>query len=83
MTTGATLHICVTIPNFLALEHVRPCPLFDEVQTQPMKMRDGCYDLPAASGLGVELNDDVIAANPFKDRPVIQAFGADGTPAHA
>ena len=45
-------------------------------------MRNGFYDLPTKPGLGVELDEELIAANPFKDRPVIQAFLADGTPAH-
>ena len=82
IATAASIHVSATIPNFLILEHTHPCPLFEEVQVKPMKMCDGYYDLPTLPGLGVELNEDVIAANPFKDRPVIQAFFADGTPAH-
>ena len=45
-------------------------------------MREGSYPLPTKPGLGVDLDEEVIAANPHKDRPVIQAFLADGTPTH-
>ena len=82
VATAASVHACATIPNFLILEHVHRCPLFDEVQIEPMEMGHGGYDLPTRPGLGVDLNEEVIAANPHKDRPVIQAFLADGTPTH-
>lgn len=82
VATAANLHVCASIPNFMTLEHVHPVPLFDQVQTSPMKMIDGSYALPTAPGLGVDLREDVIAANPYRFRPVIQAFCADGTPAH-
>lgn len=80
VATAANLHVCATIPNFMILEHVHPNPLFEKVQIEPMKMREGHYDLPSQPGLGVDLNEKVIADNPFKDRPVFQAFRADGTP---
>ncbi len=82
VATAASLQVSATLPNFLILEHVHPNPLFGEVQIDPMKMRQGSYDLPIAPGLGVDLDEDVIAANPHRDRPVIQAFYSDGTPAH-
>jgi len=83
VATAASVHVSAAMPNFLILEHTYPVPLFEKVQVEPvMKARDGFYDLPTAPGLGVELNEDVIADNPFRDRPVITAFHADGTPAH-
>ena len=82
VSTAASVHVCATIPNFLTLEHAHPNPLFDEVQIEPMRMKDGHYPLPTQPGLGVDLNEEVIAAHPHKDRPVIKAFFADGTPTH-
>jgi galactonate dehydratase len=82
VATAASVHVSAAIPNFLILEHTHPNPLFEQVQVEPMKMRGGCYDLPTAPGLGVDLREEVIAASPFRDRPVIQAFWDDGTPAH-
>ena len=43
-------------------------------------MTAGGYPLPTRPGHGGDLNEEVIATNPHKDRPVIQAFMADGTP---
>jgi len=63
------------------LNHVHQLPLFDEVQTEPMKMNAGYYDVPTAPGLGVDMNEEVIAAHPVRDRAVIEAFYANGTPA--
>ena len=83
VATAGSIHVCAAIPNFLILEHVHPNPLFEQVQVEPMKMGAGGYDLPTAPGLGVDLDEEVIAANPYRDRPVIQAFNADGTPTHS
>ena len=82
VSTAASVHVCASIPNFLILEHAHPNPLFEEVQKNPMALKNGFYELPTEPGLGADLNEDVIAAHPYKDRPVIQAFFADGTPAH-
>ena len=82
VATAASIHVCAATPNFLILEHARPAPLFEQVQAAPIRMQNGCYPLPAAPGLGVDLNEDVIADNPYKNRPVIQAFHNDGAPAH-
>ena len=82
VATAASIHMCAAIPNFLILEHAHPDPLFDRVQVEPMKLGKGYYELPTAPGLGVELDEEVIAANPWRYRRVIHAFHADGTPAH-
>ncbi len=82
VATAASVNVAATIPNFLILEHTRPDSLFDEVQLEPMQMDGGYYGLPDRSGLGVDLNEDVIVANPPRDRPVMQAFHPDGTPAN-
>ena len=46
-------------------------------------MKSGHYDLPSKPGLGIDLDEDIIAANPVRlDRKVIEAYYNDGTPAH-
>ena len=82
VATAVSVHVAAAIPNFLTLEHVHPCPLFEQVQIEPMAMEDGAYAPPSAPGLGVDLDEEVLTANPYKDRPVIQAFMADGSPTH-
>jgi len=61
---------------------VHRCPLFDEIQIDPIQISGGGYSLPTRPGLGVDLDEQVIAAHQYKDRPVIAAFLADGTPTH-
>ena len=74
VATAASVHVCAAIPNFLILEHVYPNQLFYKVQVEPIEICDGYYCLPTAPGLGVDLNEEVIANNPFKDRPVFKLF---------
>jgi L-alanine-DL-glutamate epimerase-like enolase superfamily enzyme len=82
IATAANLQVCATIPNFLILEHVHPTPIFDEIQVAPMKMTNGFYTPPKTPGIGIDLREEVILANPPRFRPVVQAFYADGSPAH-
>ncbi len=82
VSTAASVHVAAAIPNFLILEHTHRLPLFDEVQKEPMKLGGGYYELPTAPGLGVDLNEEVIAANPYRYRPVLFASHEDGAPAH-
>ena len=82
VATAACLQIAATIPNFLILEHTWPDPVLDEVQIEPMVLGGGYYEIPDRPGLGVDLNEDVIAAHPYRERGVIRSYMADGTPAH-
>jgi len=45
-----------------------------------MKREGSRYGRPTGPGLGVDLREDVIFANPPKYRPVYQSFTKDGTP---
>jgi L-alanine-DL-glutamate epimerase-like enolase superfamily enzyme len=38
-------------------------PWRDEIVTAPMKVKDGFLELPTRPGLGVDLNEDAIAAH--------------------
>lgn len=82
VATAASLHVCATIPNFLILEHAHANPLFDAVQVEPMRITERGYILSDIPGLGIELNEEVIAAYPYRHRPVLQAYEEDGAPAH-
>ncbi|MCY4377655.1 MAG: galactonate dehydratase [Spirochaetaceae bacterium] len=82
VSTAASLHVCATIPNFLILEHAHANPLYDAVQVEPMRIGESGYAPPAGPGLGVDLDEEVIAAHPYRHRPVLQAYEADGTPSH-
>ncbi|HVE91309.1 MAG TPA: mandelate racemase/muconate lactonizing enzyme family protein [Actinomycetota bacterium] len=57
--TMASVHVCASIPNFLALEwHAASVPFFDELVTGHARalIRDGWIEVPDAPGIGVELD---------------------------
>ena len=78
IATAASLHVSAAIPNFSLLEFARSYPWHDEVQVEPLQIKDGYFELPTAPGLGVELKEDVIASRPYDPRPYAGAYFADG-----
>jgi galactonate dehydratase len=77
VATMASVHLAAAIPNFLILEFAEQ-PLRDEVQRQGLVVRDGWAELPDRPGLGIELDDAVIAAHPYEAGNYEPAFGQDG-----
>ena len=63
ITAIAAVHICATIPNFLALEyHSHNIPLWSEMLDLKHPIQDGYITVPDGPGLGIELDEDQIAA---------------------
>ena len=59
----AAVHICSTIPNFLALEyHSHNTPLWGKMLDLKDPIRDGYMAVPDGPGLGIELDEKEIAA---------------------
>ena len=84
LATAASLHVCATVPNFLILETARDMPWHDKVQTNPVQIKDGYFELPTAPGLGTDLDESVIAERPFdpqQDRYVGSWNEEDNSPA--
>ena len=67
----ATLHACAVARNFLILEYqLAESPLYTEVvKGAEPQLIDGGFALPNAPGIGVELDDDVIRAHPYRPLP--------------
>jgi galactonate dehydratase len=65
IATAASMHVCATVPNFLILETARDMPWHDKVQTTPLVLKDGYFELPTVSGLGTDLDESVFAERPF------------------
>jgi len=80
---AASVQIAAAIPNFSILETARDMPWHDRVQKDPLKIVDGYFELPTAPGLGIDLDEDVIASRPYET--IDQYRGAwdadDGAPA--
>ena len=64
--TNAQLAACT--PNFLILESIQRWDGFHgEILKKPMVWEDGYVIPPEAPGLGIELDEEVAAANPYDD----------------
>ena len=64
---AAAAHVGFSSPNFLILETIQTA-FHDAVVSTPLEWADGYLLAPSAPGLGVELNDEVVAAHPYTDR---------------
>ena len=64
----ASMHLCAVAPGFLVLEHqLAESPLYyDVVGGYRPKLVDGCFELPDAPGIGVELDDAMLRAHPYR-----------------
>jgi L-alanine-DL-glutamate epimerase-like enolase superfamily enzyme len=59
---AASLHLLASIPNAILLEFcVEESPLRMELAREPIQVEDGMVRVPETPGLGVELNEEVIA----------------------
>ena len=65
IATAASLHVCATVPNFLILETARDMPWHDKVQTTPLVINEGFFELPESPGLGTDIDESVLAMKPF------------------
>ncbi|MBI3943000.1 MAG: mandelate racemase/muconate lactonizing enzyme family protein, partial [Chloroflexi bacterium] len=80
----ATLHLSATIPNFQIQEMVRETGqrgvpwrtdlIYGATVNRP---QDGYIPLPPGPGLGIDLNEEVAAAHPYKRKPIRREFMRD------
>jgi galactonate dehydratase len=79
---AVALHFDVATPNFLIQEEaVGIVPWFDEVFAHPMRLVDGCWEVPQGVGFGIEINEEAAARHPFAPEvvPATEAVLPDGT----
>ena len=59
---AASLHLIAAIPNSLFLEYcIAKSPIRDDLFLNPCKFENGYVYVPQGPGLGVELNEEVVA----------------------
>ena len=78
----AALHFDVATANFVIQEEmVGAVPWYSEVVRGPIRMVDGCWQVPEAPGLGIEIDEAVAARHPFEQEVLhtVNAVLADGT----
>jgi galactonate dehydratase len=82
VSTAACLHLCAAIPNFLILEYVWTNePWRSRVQKgEPMRAEGGYLQLPTAPGLGIDLDEEILASRPYDpiDVGTYRRYDADG-----
>jgi galactonate dehydratase len=66
LKTIAGIHLAANIPNFLILETFQDydVPWREDLTSKTPGVKDGYYDVPAAPGWGIEVNERVVAAHP-------------------
>jgi L-alanine-DL-glutamate epimerase-like enolase superfamily enzyme len=73
ITAVAAAHICATIPNFLALAyHSHNIPLWSTMLDRKDLIYEGTITVPDGPGLGVALDEAVIAEHVPAGQPVWQ-----------
>lgn len=78
----AALHFAVSTPNHMIQEEmVGAVPWYFDVVRGPIRMIDGCWQVPEAPGLGVEVDEAECARHPFAPEVIhtVNAVLDDGT----
>lgn len=73
--TMAAVHVCASIPNFLALEwHASSVPFFDDLVTGVEKplIKDGYITVPDTLGIGVDLDLDECRRYAMRGEPFFE-----------
>ncbi|MCI0441394.1 MAG: galactonate dehydratase [Chloroflexi bacterium] len=66
VNTMAALHVDASCPNFLIQEGGH-APWYDAIVKGPAhRQKDGYFDLPTGTGLGIELDEDALLKYPYK-----------------
>ncbi|HJO82222.1 MAG: galactonate dehydratase [SAR202 cluster bacterium] len=64
---AATMQVSATIPNFLITEYFVNLEEFGEdIAINPFKVEDGYIQVPDQPGIGIELDEDKLAAYPYR-----------------
>lgn len=79
---AASVHVSAAMPNFMILETARDMPWHDSVQIKPLTITNGFFDIPTEPGLGIDLDESVIASRPYQHiEPNYSSWDSDdGTP---
>ena len=67
---AATIQVSAAIPNFLITEYfVNLEELGRDIAKKPFEVKDGYIQIPDAPGLGIDLDEERLAAYPYKPFP--------------
>ena len=78
--TTASIHLDTCIPNFVVQEYAMSDEAPHNAIYKTVLHREGGYmPVPDAPGIGVELDDDLLAPNPFEERDLTIPLREDGS----
>jgi len=78
VATAASLQLAACLPGFTILEYAENQPWRDQIMVKPLEIVGGYVALPEAPGLGIELNEEAMAALPYQPRDYRGSFWPDG-----
>jgi len=62
---AANIHLAASIPNLLLLETIET-PFHNDLIKGSIKVDNGFVPAPTAPGLGIDVNEELARANPYK-----------------
>ncbi len=82
VATAAQVQVDATIPHFvLQSSNVIRTPI-SEIVDEPLKIEKGYVIVPDRPGIGIEINEEVLAKYPYKPYPITGKLHEDGSVAH-
>jgi galactonate dehydratase len=80
VATAVNVHLALCTPNFLIQESIRADVSWrQQLVVEPLEFRDGYVLPPSRPGLGIEIDEDVAAAHPFRQEVLMPWFHEDGS----
>jgi len=75
VSTLISVHLDACTPNAVMQELVVPrLPVYNEILSEPLVVKDGYFELPSGPGWGVEINDEALAKYPARMDPAIEPY---------
>ena len=78
VATAASIQLSAAIPNFEILEYAIPATEYEKVVKKPLEQSEGYFNLPEDPGLGIELDEEVMKAYPYKEKSYRGVYYKDG-----
>jgi len=69
IATAACIHLDACTPNFLIQEYsIGDEPLRTQIQVEPYRVVEGCFEIPDRPGLGIEIDEAVLKQQRYEPR---------------
>jgi galactonate dehydratase len=78
VATAASIQLAAAMPNFDILESVVIGPEYSKMLIDPPKHEEGHFVIPERPGLGIDLNEEVFADFPYKQKSYDGVYYTDG-----